>query len=326
MCGFWGVCGANKHQPPAFLKEELSFAELKKIIDEVSRFRPNITLFGGEPLLYKDWLSLVSYIKQKRLRCNIVTNGTLLKDKAHQILDSRLDEIIFSLEGPKDIHDKITQVNGSFDSAITGLSQLKEEKKRRSSNKPSINIACTISEDNYRYLEEIITIGSSIGADSVTFHHLCFINTDILVRHNEIFKRYFGIESDDWSGFVRQQLPNIDTGYLISRLQNIQRSAQPLDISIYPNFTLEEIKRYYTKFDFKPSSYAPYCLSPWMTVYIFPDGSVRPCEELNIYFGNIKNKSFKDIWNSLKLRRFRQILKKEKMFPVCPHCTELYRF
>lgn len=326
MCGFWGLCGATKHQPPEFLKEELSLAELKKIVDEVSRFKPNITLFGGEPLLYKDWVSLVNYIKELGLRCNVVTNGTLIKDRAREIVASRLDEIIFSLEGPKLIHDQITQVPGSFDSASVGLSQLRDEKKMRSGSKPAVNIACTISEDNYRYLEEIIALGASIGADSVTFHHLCFINPDILARHNELFKRYFGVESEPWSGFVRRQLPNIDVDYLVAQIGKIKSLEQHLDVSFCPNFTPEETRRYYSEFEFKPASYASACLSPWMTVYIFPDGSVRPCEELDLSCGNIKEKPFSQIWNNESFRNFRKTVKELKVFPVCSRCTELYRF
>ena len=63
-----------------------------------------------------------------------------------------------------------------------------------------------------------------------------------------------------------------------------------------------------------------------MTVYIFPDGNVGPCEELNLYFGNAKSESFKFIWNNRQFVRFRQILREKKTFPVCYRCSELYRF
>ena len=36
---------------------------------------------GGEPLLYKDLLLLVQYIKSKDCECSIVTNGSLLTDE-----------------------------------------------------------------------------------------------------------------------------------------------------------------------------------------------------------------------------------------------------
>lgn len=326
MCAYWGLEGATKLKPREFLNEGLSLEELKKIIDDLSGFKPNITLFGGEPLLFKDWVELVRQIKKRKLRVNVVTNSTLLKDRAAEVVDSGLDEIIFSLEGPKDIHDRITGINGSFDQAVKGLREINEEKKKKLSKKPHLNIACTLSEDNYKFLEEIITIGSSLEAEAVTFHHLCFINRGILERHNEIFKKYFGVESYDWSGFVREDLPKIEVEYFREEVEKIKKSKYPIDVFFYPNFTPQEIKRYYGQFEFTPSSYKNYCLSPWTTVYIFPDGTIRPCEELDFSCGNIKEESFKAIWNNEVYRNFRQIVKKNKVFPVCSRCTEMYRY
>jgi len=134
------------------------------------------------------------------------------------------------------------------------------------------------------------------------------------------------LKSHDWSGFIRNQLPNIDVDCLIAQIQKLQKLPSALDISFYPNFTQEEIRRYYAEFEFKPSSYPPRCLSPWMTVYIFPDGSVRPCEELDFSCGNIKENSFREIWNNDSFRNFRKTVKQLKIFPVCSKCTELYRF
>jgi len=326
MCGYWGKCGFVKQKSAEFIKEELSLPELETAIDEVSAFKPNITLFGGEPLLYRHWIDLVIYIKKKKLRCNIITNGTIIKDKVTEIIDSGLDEIIFSLEGPREIHDQITQVSGSFDKAIEGLIQINNEKKKLLLKKPYINIACTISADNYRFLDEIIDTGSLIGADSITFHHLSFIDSDTLIKHNDIFKRYFGIESSDWSGFIRNQIPDIDLEYFISEMRRIKKYKHSIDVFFYPNFTQTEIRRYYTDFKFSPSSYNNRCLSPWMTAYIFPDGTVRPCEELDFSCGNIKEQSFRRIWNNVTYRNFRKVIKKLKVFPVCSKCTELYRF
>lgn len=326
MCGYWGICGATKSKPSDFLGRELSLAELKKLVDDVAAFKPNITLFGGEPLLYKDWITLVAYIKEKGLRCNVITNGTLLKNSAKEVIDANLDEIIFSLEGPKDVHDRITQVNGSFDNAISGLTQIKEYKQSYSLSKPNINIACTISEDNYRFLREIIDTGVSIGADAITFHHLCFINSDILAKHNQIFENYFKVKSYDWSGFIHSQLPNIDIEYFIQEIKDMQKIKFPIEVFFYPDFSEEEIRNYYSNFNFSSSSYPNRCLSPWMVAYVFPDGTVRPCEELDFSGGNIKEKTFGEIWNGPAYRNFRKIVKRLKTFPVCSRCTELYRF
>ncbi|MFH0827719.1 MAG: hypothetical protein V1919_00965, partial [Candidatus Omnitrophota bacterium] len=52
MCGQWGEGGVTKKQSGEILKQELSLADLKKLIDGIALFKPSITLFGGEPLLF----------------------------------------------------------------------------------------------------------------------------------------------------------------------------------------------------------------------------------------------------------------------------------
>src|SRR3990172_9314685 len=65
-----GLLVRHGNCPPEVLKSELTIDELKTIIDEVKFYGPNITFFGGEPLLYKEWATLVRYIKEAGLRCN----------------------------------------------------------------------------------------------------------------------------------------------------------------------------------------------------------------------------------------------------------------
>ena len=76
----------------------------------------------------------------------------------------------------------------------------------------------------------------------------------------------------------------------------------------------------------KISSYKHRCISPWMVAYIFPDGSVRPCQSLNYVAGNVKEDTFKNICNNQKCLRFRRVTKENRLYLVCYRCTELYRF
>ena len=121
MCGQWGLLVRHGNCPPEVLKSELTIDELKSIIDEVKFYGPNITFFGGEPLLYKEWATLVRYIKEAGLRCNIITNGMLLEKHAEEMVSLGVNEIIFSLDGTREIHDAIRGSEGIFDRAYQGL-------------------------------------------------------------------------------------------------------------------------------------------------------------------------------------------------------------
>ncbi|MBT3880891.1 MAG: radical SAM protein [Candidatus Scalindua sp.] len=326
MCGQWGEAGTSKEMSPKELKRELSLDEIYKIINDIKTFKPNVTLFGGEPLMYTNWEKVVSRIKQEGMRCNMITNGILLERYANSIIDLGVDEIIFSLDGPREVHDEVRGAKGTFERASRGLKLIRDIKKKSGASKPVVSISSTIFEINYKRLDELISIAEELAASTITFHHLIFLSEERYNQHNNIFKGFYGMVCSDWKGFVRNSLPDIDVDFLIRKMEDIKKRSSKVKINFYPNFTDEEIRRYYTGFDFVSSGYGKRCLSPWMVSYIFPDGSVRPCQSLNFSAGNVKDSTFSKIWNNEKYMRFRKITKKEKKYPVCTRCTELYRF
>jgi radical SAM protein with 4Fe4S-binding SPASM domain len=326
MCGQWGLKGSSHAYPSEELIKQLSIDDIKKLLDDVAEFRPAITLFGGEPLIYRELPEVIRLIKERKMRCNILTNGVLLEEKAESIMDAGIDEIIFSLDGPREIHDEIRGTAGTYDRAIAGFQKVARLKKERGTNRPLINISSTIFEVNYTRLDEIVRSAEDMFASSITFHHLIFLSKEIYSRHDRIFQDQFSCSSHDWAGFVRENTPNILPEKLIQMLIKLRSLKTDVDVSVYPNLTDPEIKRYYSSFDFLPDSYKNRCISPWMVAYIFPDGTVRPCQSLNYTIGNIKENSFKKLWNNERALNFRQILKKDKHFPVCIRCTEFYRY
>jgi len=326
MCGQWGEHGSSWGYSKEKLAECLSVDEIKAFIDDVRRFKPNITLFGGEPLLYRGWDEVVQYVKAAGMRCNMVTNGVLLRTHAERVVEVGLDETIFSLDGPEEVHDQIRGTKGTFSRAAAGFAKMDEAKRRAGATKPVLSISSCMFEENYERMPETVAAAESIGARSITFHHLIFLSEDRYRRHSEVFVERFGTASPDWAGFVRQGLPNIDPEKLIRQIRAVEERQGRIDVSVYPNLTDDEIRRYYTDFEFMPQSYKCRCMSPWMVAYVFPDGSVRPCQSLNLVVGNVHEKKFTRIWNDSLWVSFRRDLKKRRTFPVCNRCTELYRF
>jgi len=326
MCGQWGEKGSSWGYSKEKLSECLSVSEIKSLIDDVRSFKPNITLFGGEPLLYRGWDDVVQYVKAAGMRCNMVTNGVLLRTYGERVVEVGLDETIFSLDGPGEVHDAIRGIRGLFGRAAAGFAKMAQAKKKAGVDRPALNISSCMFEENYERMLDTVAAAESIGANSITFHHLIFLSEERYRRHNEIFVERFGTTSPDWGGFVRQQLPKIDPEKLIELIRAVKEWDGPIDVSVYPNFTDDEIRRYYTDFDFLPQSYKCRCMSPWMVSYIFPDGSVRPCQSLNLVVGNVREKRFTEVWNDAPWASFRRELKRRRMFPVCNRCTEFYRF
>ena len=141
-------CGASKEK----YEEELKEIDVKKLIDEIAKMGvKTFAVTGGEPLTRKDLLSILKYASDKGLKTGIATNGFLIdKDKATKIKSSNVDSIQISLDGTKDIHNKIRRNNNSYDRAINAIKYLNEVGIQ------DISVATTINPLNLKNLEELM--------------------------------------------------------------------------------------------------------------------------------------------------------------------------
>jgi len=323
MCGQWGDKGVTRSDDSLYIGKELEKEELRGLIDSISSFKPNITLFGGEPLLYPHCIELIEYIKKKGLHALMVTNGTMLKEVAGSLVKSGLDELNVSLDGAGERHDAIRGQQGIFSRIMQGLAEIQRHKKERKTTRPLVNIQCTINSQNYSFLSEMIEVAGQTGADSLTFHHLVFLNKELIEKQRDCAS-LLATDGRAWEGFVFD--PGIDPESLNEEFERIASLKHAFSVEVYPRFSKDEILKYYRNIAEKSFDYGGRCVSPWIVAYIFPDGEVRPCLNFRYSFGNIRTKGFSEIWNSEEAIRYRSLLRNKKVFPVCLRCTELYRY
>jgi 12,18-didecarboxysiroheme deacetylase len=104
-------------------ESELTFEEGKKLIDDLSAFCCPVILFsGGEPLIRPDLTELADYAVSKGLRAVISTNGTLIDQKtAAKLKKIGLSYVGISLDGLREVHDSFRGRAGAFDDAMNGI-------------------------------------------------------------------------------------------------------------------------------------------------------------------------------------------------------------
>lgn len=121
---------------------ELMSAEIaKKAIDFVikkSGPRKNIEVdwFGGEPLMALNVIKeVMEYTKEqekihnKNIRFTMTTNATLLNDEIMDYLDKNMGNIILSIDGRKEVNDKVrvrVDGTGSYDSILPKIKKMVE--------------------------------------------------------------------------------------------------------------------------------------------------------------------------------------------------------
>jgi MoaA/NifB/PqqE/SkfB family radical SAM enzyme len=107
-------------------KPELPTKKALAAIDAVCSLGvPFFDLSGGEPLLRKDLSALAKRATSHGCLVSMNTNGTLLNEKRLSEIADVLDLVVVSLDGPKDVHDKIRGVPGTYDKAIEAIRLLK---------------------------------------------------------------------------------------------------------------------------------------------------------------------------------------------------------
>jgi len=93
-----------------------------------------ISFFGGEPLLSFELIKhCVSYIEAEyygnKIDYSITTNGTLLDDNSIKFFAEKGFQILISLDGPKEIHDKrrrFANGKGSFSTTMRNVAKVKQ--------------------------------------------------------------------------------------------------------------------------------------------------------------------------------------------------------
>lgn len=124
-----------------------------------------IVLTGGEPMLHPKFSEILKFCTDNFVRVMIQTNGTLIS-KEWARLFSRLGVfgINISLHGLEDVHEGLTQVNGSFQKALDGIRNViyADKNIRLASN-------CVLTKKNFKFVNEQVNFLYDVGVREFTF-------------------------------------------------------------------------------------------------------------------------------------------------------------
>jgi radical SAM protein with 4Fe4S-binding SPASM domain len=110
-------------------KQELSFNEIRRILDEMVQAGCLwLLITGGESLIREDFLDIYDYALSRGVFLEIFTNATLITDKiAKRFAEKPPLGIEISIYGAApEVHDQVTRVPGSYDTAMLGIKALKK--------------------------------------------------------------------------------------------------------------------------------------------------------------------------------------------------------
>lgn len=293
-------------------KRELSLQEYEKLFNELKSLKtPYLKFTGGEPFMRKDFLEILRLARENNFPCGIITNGALITEEvAKELVRLQINDICFSIDGSREAHNEIRGAD-VFDSIMNAIDYIN---KRRSRGKPAIGFNLTINRINCDNFSEVVKIAKEKKA-SLAINPLCFSSSLALENTKKVLPdaNKMDIRNSILDDSIRMM--DLESVYEETKKAISLSKAINQELLVY----LEDKKDILRWFIDDKYFFVNKCFSPWYSVRIGPYGQVYPCS-LEVVMGNIRENSFKAIWNNEKFMDFRKILKKHGAFPYCARC------
>ena len=297
MCDIWK--GNNNVQ-------ELCEEDIRDMMDSFKKLNTKfIVMSGGEALMHPNFFRLCEILKSNKLGITILSTGLLLKKYANEII-SKTDEVIVSLDGSKEVHDKIRNVPNAFVKLEEGVRELKKLNKNF-----KVTARCVIQRENFDDLPNIVNDAHKIGLDQISF-----LTADV---SSDAFNR-----PEVW-GDEKVDEVRLSPAELIRFKETIESLFQTHTKDFEDKFIAESPQKFKKFYDYYAAfhglcKFPPIrCNAPWVSAVIEADGSVRPCF-FHAVSGNIKEVSLNQILNSGSSISFRKNLD-VKANSICEKCV-----
>ena len=155
------ICNAKciicPYQKMTRKKEIMPMVFFKKVVNNCLAYGvKNFNLiFYNEPFLDPVIFERIKYLKSKKARVQLFSNGSVIdSEKTENILESGLDEIIFSIDAAKKETYELIRRGLVFEKTINNILNLIKRKRKLGLEKPKIKLNFTKQKLNEAELEE----------------------------------------------------------------------------------------------------------------------------------------------------------------------------
>jgi len=297
MCDIWT---ANEN------RRELTVEDLSGHVEAMQRLGVRwVVLSGGEPLMHSNLWRLCESLEPLGVTISLLSTGLLLKQHAAEVT-RWCDEVIVSLDGPRETHDAIRRVTGAWDRLAEGVAAL-----RAVDGSFPVSARCVLQKRNFRELGEIIAAAEALGLDSVSFLAADTTSTAFNRPHGWTRNRAarIGLDSDEVAEFaavvetaIREHEARFRNGFI---------AESPTK--------LRALVRHYAHLNGAAEPAQRRCNAPWVSAVVETDGTVRPCF-FHDSFGSIANRPLDEVLLGDDAAAFRRNLDVARN-PICRRCV-----
>jgi len=283
---------------------ELSTDECRRVMDEIARVNPHVFLIltGGEPLLRKDIWDVAAYAAEKKFTTVFGTNGLLLREqeaarmREHGVLGASI-----SLDSTDRVkHDAFRHLPGAWDGAVRATRVLTDAGL-------DFSLHMSVTDWNVAEVPAMIDLAKELGAKVLNFFFLVRTGrgrdlTDIDAAAYERILTYLARTQGVGGGppsFVKRML-GMGGGAPEKFEDPWSLPVGRADGLLIRAKCAPHFRR--ILYEMNPSSpllmnYAHgSCPAGKYYCRITPEGDVTPCPYMPVSAGNLRERSFDDLW------------------------------
>lgn len=298
MCDIWL---ANRN------KRELSREDLMPHLASLRRLRTSqVVLSGGEALMHSNLWTLCEVLRENGIeRITVLSTGLLLERHATNLV-RWCDEVTVSLDGSRDVHDRIRNIPNAFDRLAAGVRALK-------ALAPHFRVTArsVIQQQNYLDLPHIIEAAKAIGIDQVSF-----LAVDV---SSTAFNRPQGWPTERVAAVALTPDDAVRFGRIVEDTITRFRDDFASGFVAESPDKLRRLPRYFAALNNGSGFPENTCNAPWVSTVIEADGTVRPCF-FHRSLGNIRDRPLDEILNGPDAIGFRRGLDVRRD-PICQKCV-----
>ena len=294
---------SSVHDNPYKHPESFDYDILASFLKENAGYLSLVRLHGGEPLFYKEIPRLLDLLVELKIPYSIISNGYLLKPEISKKLVNNCLGLSLSIDAVDPEIYGFMRRGGDIETVTSNIVHLNKLKREAGSRTPILNLTMAAFSFNMPELPRLVRFCHENGIPSLSategwFYDTPYVREEHLIKnHTEPARKYIP---------EAQQLAS-ELG-IILRLRFPSLNSQK-DVSMKRVGKKEKLKS---------------CLNLYVSSFIHPNLDVIVCCDAKETFGNLKNNSFREIWNGPKYIDARKKLRNNEVPASCEGCANLY--
>ena len=325
-CYQWSPDGYHHHLTAAEHRADIDLALVARVLEATRPARSNVYLWGGEPLIYRDWDPLVDLLASDPRWTSVCTNGTLIEKRMPSLLKlGRYLELSISLDGFEPEHDAVRGAS-SFKRTWQGL-QLLAEQKRAGAFVGELTVNFVITDPMVPKMFDFVAFLEDAGVDTVYVSFPWYLAAEGAARMDAYFAEHFGWTQGparaSWHSYTFRLDPR-GIAALKAEIERIDECDWRIKVRYNPRLDGDDLQPFIAGSD-KPAQGKTRCQSTRARMDVFPNGDVVSCKFFPEFrVGNLHESEFAAIWQGARFNQVRETVAHCGLMPACAKCNLLY--